>query len=101
MAYTIDFCIGGNWGAALNNWTDSAITASINGLCAFIGLITGSDWSGRGVALERLLTLGPTSFIMLAFVVAIVLCVVVSTIWLHSATKRAEEDGTSNFLKEK
>lgn len=100
MFYLLDFFAGGNMGIALNDWTDSMMDSAIHGICATAADITGSDWSGRELALSRLLLLGPVSYVVFSFFVSLVIAGIAALIWRYYATKHARDDGTSNFLPE-
>lgn len=101
LFYVFDFCQGGSAGIALNNWTDTLADNAIHFVCASAADILGGDWSGRELALYRLFTLGPVSYIVFCFVVALVISGVMALIWSWRATRNALDDGTSNFVPEK
>lgn len=98
FAYLLDFFAGGQLGIQINNWTDSVMDSSIHAFCAAMADFTGSDWSGRELALSRLLLLGPISYVLFAFVMALVVAGIAAIIWSYHATRHALDDGTSNFL---
>lgn len=101
LSYLLNFFAGGALGVAANAWTDSLAENGIHIFCASAADLTGSDWSGRELALFRLLTLGPISFVLFCFTVSLIVTGIIATIWSYKATKRSEDDGTSNFLPEK
>lgn len=101
LSYLLDFFAGGSLGVAANAWTDSLAENGAHIFCATAADLTGTDWSGRELALFRLLTLGPISFTLFCFTVSLIVTGVIATIWSYKATKRSEDDGTSNFLPEK
>lgn len=100
FAYLLDFFAGGAVFATLNSWSDSIVESAIHGFCATAADITGSDWSGRELALYRLMTLGPVSFSVLAFAFSLLITGIIAIIWSAKATKASEDDGTNNFLAE-
>lgn len=101
LVYLLDFFAGGTIGSSVNAWTDSMMDSAIHGICATAADFTGTDWSGRELALSRLFLLGPISYAVFAFVIALVAAGIAALIWGHYATKHALDDGTSNFLPEK
>lgn len=100
LVYLLDFFAGGNLGIALNAWTDSLVENGIHAFCAAMADITGSDWSGRELALFRLMTLGCASFVFFAFITSLAAAGIIAIIWSYNATRRSEDDGTSNFMPE-
>lgn len=98
VIYTIGFLSGAPVIADVNAWTDSLLDSGIHLVCATAADITGDDWSGRELALSRLLLLGPLSYTILSFLASIVATGVVAIVWSAHATLRAEENGTSNFI---
>lgn len=100
FAYLLDFFAGGALGVTVNDWTDGIVNSAIHAICASAADIAGSDWSGRELALSRLLLLGPISYALISFIVSLVISGIVSLIWSVHATRHALDDGTSNFLPE-
>lgn len=98
LAYLLDFFAGGQLGIQVNAWTDQVIDGTVHGICAAMADVTGTDWSGRELALSRLLLLGPTSYVLFSFFVALVIAGIAALAWSWHATKHALDDGTSNFL---
>lgn len=98
FAYLLDFFAGGALGPQVNSWTDSMTDSAIHAFCATMADITGSDWSGRELALSRLLLMGPVSYILFAFAIALITAGITALVWSRYATKHALDDGTSNFL---
>lgn len=99
-AYFISFGLGSPIGAYISMICDNISKLIAEELFGIIGMFLGRDMSEYAIPLQRLLTLGPISFIIFATTLSLVISGIIALVWSHVATKRALDDGTSNFVSE-
>lgn len=99
-AYFISFGLGNPIGAYVSMICDNISKLLAEDLFGIIGALMGRDMSEHAIPLQRLLTLGPISFIIFATTLSLVISGIIALVWSRMATKRALDDGTSNFVSE-